>query len=498
MADVYPNPTPGPGENTEPTGNRLIGGRNTYETITDRIGRIVLNQAGHPMPWYVMVGIGFLLLNVMMYTIVYLLWMGVGIWGINEPSAWGFDIINFVWWIGIGHAGTLISAILLLLRQQWRTSINRFAEAMTLFAVSCAGLFPLLHTGRPWCAYWMFPYPNILAMWPQFRSPLIWDVFAVSTYATVSAVFWFIGLIPDLATLRDRATNVYAKVLFGAGALGWRGSAEHWQRYESAYLILAGLSTPLVLSVHSIVSFDFSVGIVPGWHTTIFPPYFVAGAVFAGFAMVITFAIPLRKMYHLEEFITMKHLDWMAKIMLTTGLIVAYGYMMEVFFGWYGGDKYEMDMLRFRIFSPAYGWSYWVLILTNIAIPQLMWFKKFRSNLKVLFLVCQSVSIGMWFERFVIIPVSLHRDYLPSSWNYYVPRPFDYTMFLGTIGQFLFLMFLFIRFLPMISIFEMRELLHHESHTHGSEHGTDGHHGHVSPGGEQANAITSPAGLKHE
>ena len=296
MADVYPTPSPAPSGNTEPEGDRLITGVQSYETITDRIGSIVLYQTRQPIPWYVMAGIGFLLLNLMMYCITYLLFKGVGIWGINEPSAWGFDIINFVWWIGIGHAGTLISAILLLLRQQWRTSINRFAEAMTLFAVSCAGLYPLLHTGRPWVAYWMFPYPNILAMWPQFRSPLIWDVFAVSTYATVSAVFWFIGLIPDLATLRDRATNIYAKVLFGAGALGWRGSAAHWQRYETAYLILAGLSTPLVLSVHSIVSFDFSVGIVPGWHTTIFPPYFVAGAVFAGFAMVITFAIPLRKL----------------------------------------------------------------------------------------------------------------------------------------------------------------------------------------------------------
>jgi Ni/Fe-hydrogenase subunit HybB-like protein len=479
LADVYPTPPPAPSGNTEPEGDRLIAGVQSYETITDRIGSIVLYQTRQPIPWYVMAGIGFLLLNLMMYCITYLLFKGVGIWGINEPSAWGFDIINFVWWIGIGHAGTLISAILLLLRQQWRTSINRFAEAMTLFAVSCAGLFPLLHTGRPWVAYWMFPYPNILSMWPQFRSPLIWDVFAVSTYATVSAVFWFIGLIPDLASLRDRATNVYAKVLFGAGALGWRGSAAHWQRYETAYLILAGLSTPLVLSVHSIVSFDFSVGIVPGWHTTIFPPYFVAGAVFAGFAMVITFAIPLRKLYHLEDYITTKHLDWMAKIMLTTGLIVAYGYAVEAFFSWYGGDKYEMYMMKNRMFTGPYAWSYWILLLTNVLIPQLMWKKKFRYNLKILFLVCQSVSIGMWFERFVIIPISLHRDFLPSSWNYYTPRPYDYGMFIGTIGQFIFLMFLFIRFLPMISIFEVRELLHHENHTfghagNGEEHGNVG------------------------
>lgn len=495
MADVYPSPHPAPSDNAEPIGDSLIAGEHTNETVTDRIASIVLFQTRQPIPWYVMAGIGFLLLNLMMYCVTYLLFKGVGIWGINEPSAWGFDIINFVWWIGIGHAGTLISAILLLLRQQWRTSINRFAEAMTLFAVASAGLYPLLHTGRPWVAYWMFPYPNILSMWPQFRSPLLWDVFAVSTYATVSAVFWFIGLIPDLASLRDRATNTYAKILFGAGALGWRGSASHWQRYETVYLILAGLSTPLVLSVHSIISFDFSVGIVPGWHTTIFPPYFVAGAVFAGFAMVLTFAIPLRKLYNLQDFITNKHIDWMAKIMLTTGLIVAYGYAIEAFFAWYGGDKYEMYMFKNRVSGP-YGWAYWILLLTNIAIPQLMWVKKFRANMKIVFLVCQSVSIGMWFERFVIIPVSLHRDYLPSSWNYYTPRPYDYGMFLGTIGQFLFLMFLFIRFLPMISIFEMRELLHHENHTIRHASGGD-HHGHVGEGGELADATTSAAGIKH-
>jgi len=492
LADVYPTPTPSDGE-IELPGDTMIAHKHTYESVTDRIASIVLNQLGQPLPWYVMTGIGFLLLNMMMYAIVYLLFKGVGIWGINEPSAWGFDIINFVWWIGIGHAGTLISAILLLLRQQWRTSINRFAEAMTLFAVSCAGLYPLLHTGRPWVAYWMFPYPNILGMWPQFRSPLIWDVFAVSTYATVSAVFWFVGLVPDLATLRDRATNGYAKILFGMGALGWRGSATHWQRYETIYLILAGLSTPLVLSVHSIVSFDFSVGIVPGWHTTIFPPYFVAGAVFAGFAMVITFAIPLRKLYHLEDFITIKHLDWMAKIMLTTGLIVAYGYAMEAFFAWYGGDTYEMYMMKNRMFTGPYAWSYWVLIGTNILIPQLMWVKKFRHNLVILFLVCQSVSVGMWFERFVIIPISLHRDYLPSSWGYYTPRPFDYMMFIGTMGQFLFLMFLFIRFLPMISIFEMRELLHHEQlHKH-DDHGHD--HGNQAP--TDTETVTPGANASH-
>jgi molybdopterin-containing oxidoreductase family membrane subunit len=306
--------------------DRLIGGEQTNESITYRIARMTLENKVHPLSWYIMLGIGFMLLQVLMLTITILLYKGVGIWGINQPAGWGMDILNFVWWIGIGHAGTLISAILLLMRQQWRTSINRFAEAMTIFAVMCAGLYPLFHTGRPWVAYWLLPYPNILRMWPQFRSPLVWDVFAVSTYMTVSILFWFIGLVPDLATLRDRTNNRFAKVIFGMASLGWRGSAGHWFRYETAYLILAGLSAPLVLSVHTIVSFDFAIGIIPGWHTTIFPPYFVAGAVYAGFAMVLLFAIPVRAWYGLKDFITLRHIDWMSKIMLATGLIVFYGY----------------------------------------------------------------------------------------------------------------------------------------------------------------------------
>lgn len=455
--------------------DNLIEGDHDYETITDKITSIVFRWNAHPYAWYICLGLSFLLFNVLGATIIYLLVWGVGIWGINQPVDWGFDIINFVWWIGIGHAGTLISAILLLMRQQWRTSINRFAEAMTLFAVSCAGLFPLLHMGRPWVgAYWLLPYPNILGMWPQYRSPLMWDVFAVSTYLTVSAMFWFVGLIPDLATIRDRSENIFVKYLCGGLALGWRGSAAHWQRYETSYLILAGLSTPLVLSVHSIIAFDFSVGIIPGWHATIFPPYFVAGAVYAGFAMVITFALPLRAWYGLKDFITMKHIDWMAKIMLTTGLIVFYGYIMEAFYAWYGGDKVEAYMMFHNRMSGPYGWAYWSLIMCNGVIPQFLWFPKIRQNLRVLFLICQTVSIGMWLERYVIVVVSLTRQYLPGSFGYFTPTKYDYSMFLGTIGQFCLLMFLFIRFVPMISIFEVRDLLHRELHRfggHGNGHG---------------------------
>jgi molybdopterin-containing oxidoreductase family membrane subunit len=368
------------------------------------------------------------------------------------------DIINFVWWIGIGHAGTLISAILLLLRQEWRTSINRFAEAMTLFAVASAGLYPALHTGRPWYDYWLFPYPNTMGLWPQFRSPLMWDVFAVSTYATVSALFWYVGLIPDLATLRDRSTNLWAKRAYGAFALGWRGSAKHWHRYEHAYLLLAGLSTPLVLSVHTVVSFDFAVSVMPGWHATIFPPYFVAGAIYAGFAMVLLLTIPLRKVYGLEDFITMRHIDNMAKVMLATGLLVFYGYMMELFFGWYSANAYEQYMIFNRITGP-YGHYYWMLIFCNGVVPQFLWFKRFRRSLPIVFAISIIVSIGMWLERFVIIVTSLHRDFLPSSWGMYSPTVWDFSMFFGTIGLFFSLMFLFIRFLPIISIFEMRTIL---------------------------------------
>ncbi len=429
----------------------------TFATVTDKISAIVLTHRT-PKGWLVGFAISFSLMMMLFYTIGYLVMKGVGIWGINIPVGWGFDIINFVWWIGIGHAGTLISAILLLLKQQWRTSINRFAEAMTLFAVACAGLYPVLHTGRPWLAYWLFPYPNTMQVWPQFRSPLIWDVFAVSTYATVSLMFWFVGLIPDLATLRDRARNRSGQIIYGFLAMGWRGAASHWHRYETAYLLLAGLATPLVVSVHTVVSFDFAVGIIPGWHATIFPPYFVAGAIYSGFAMVLTLSIPLRKFYQLEDFITMRHLDNMAKVMLATGLIVAYGYGMEAFMAWYSGSTFETFMILNRMFGP-YGHMYWALILCNVLVPQVLWARKIRANVLLLFLISIVVNVGMWLERYVIIVTSLHRDFLPSSWGMYTGTQYDWSMYIGSIGLFLSLLFLFIRFLPMISIFEIRTIL---------------------------------------
>jgi Ni/Fe-hydrogenase subunit HybB-like protein len=429
----------------------------SFASVTDQISSIVLTR-GAPRGWWLGFAAVFSMTMMLFYSLGYLVLMGIGIWGVNVPVGWGFAIINFVWWIGIGHAGTLISAILLLLRQDWRTSINRFAEAMTLFAVAQAGIFPLVHVGRPWLAYWLFPYPNTMGMWPQFRSPLMWDVFAVSTYATVSALFWFIGLIPDLATLRDRADNRAARIIYGMLAMGWRGSAQHWHRYETAYLLLAGLATPLVLSVHTVVSFDFAIGIVPGWHSTIFPPYFVAGAIYAGFAMVLLIAIPLRWAYGLEDFITMRHLQNMAKVMMATGLIVFYGYIMEAFFGWYSGNEYEWYMTVNRVIGP-YGPTYWALIFCNGLAPQIFWFAWARSSIACLFIVSIIVSIGMWLERFVIVVTSLHRDFVPSSWGMYYPTRWDLMTFFGTIGFFITLIFLFIRVLPMISIFEMRTIL---------------------------------------
>ncbi len=447
----------------------MVTGKHSFGSVSDEIGDITLKKRT-PFQWFIGFGIAFLVAQALLMTIAYLLAKGIGIWGNNQPIGWAFDIINFVWWIGIGHAGTLISAILLLLNQKWRTSINRFAEAMTLFAVACAGMFPLLHTGRPWLAYWMLPYPNVMGMWQNFRSPLMWDVFAVSTYATVSALFWYVGLIPDLATLRDRAKNPFFKFIYGLLALGWRGSARHWHRYEMAYLILAGLSTPLVLSVHSIVSFDFAVSQLPGWHATIFPPYFVAGAIFAGFAMVLILCIPLRHMYKMQDFITNTHLSYMGKVMLATGLIVVYGYFMEAFFGWYAGNQYESYMIQNRIWSGPYWYMYWLLIFCNGLSIQLLWFKRFRESEFWLFVISLVVSVGMWLERFVIIVTSLHRDFLPSNWAMYSPTVFDWSMFFGTIGFFFTLIFLFVRFLPIISIFEVRTLL---PEAHVDEHGHD-------------------------
>jgi molybdopterin-containing oxidoreductase family membrane subunit len=436
----------------------IIGPGHTFASINDKISAIVLLR-GTSFGWLVGFGVVFMIFMMMLMSISYLLFRGVGIWGINNRVGWGFDIINFVWWIGIGHAGTLISAILLLLHQKWRTSINRFAEAMTLFAVACAGMFPVLHLGRPWYAYFLFPYPNTLGMYfPQFRSPLEWDVFAVSTYASVSLVFWYVGLIPDLATLRDRAKNWFAKTIYGIFSLGWRGSSRHWSRYETIYLLLAGLSTPLVLSVHSIISFDFSVSIIPGWHATFFPPYFVAGAVFAGFAMVLTLAIPVRWVYGLEDFITDKHLENMGKITLVTGNIVFYSYLMELFYGWYSANEYEEFMVHNRLFGP-YGYMLWALYFCNGIMPQFLWSKKIRTSSVWLFVISMFVSVGMWLERYVIIVVSLHRTFLPSAWGTYSGTFWDWSLYIGTMGFFLTLLFLFIRLLPMISISEMQMLL---------------------------------------
>src|SRR6266480_4960758 len=435
----------------------LFTGKQTFESVNETIGSIVL-QDRQPRPWL----IGFLiasgLLMIFFLAVTWLLIRGVGIWGINIPVAWGFAIVNFVWWIGIAHAGTFISAISLLMFQRWRTAINRFAEAMTLFAIVCAGLFPLLHLGRPWVFYWILPYPDTMGLWPQFRSPLVWDVFAVGTYFTVSVLFWYLGLLPDLAAVRDQARTWRRQRIYGLLALGWRGSAIHWQRHQAAYLLLAGLATPLVLSVHSVVSLDFSVAIVPGWHLTIFPPYFVAGAIYSGFAMVLNIVIPIRKLYGLESLITLRHLNNMGNVMLATGLMVAYGYLMEGFMSWYSGDIFEQYMMVNRMFGP-YAWSFWALMLFNVLIPQALWSRRIRTNPLLLFLVALSVNLGMWLERFVIVITSLHRDFVPSSWGMYFPTIWDWATLFGSVGLFLTLLFLFIRFLPMISISESRELV---------------------------------------
>jgi Ni/Fe-hydrogenase subunit HybB-like protein len=441
----------------------IIGPGHSYGSIEEKINAIPMAPPKTtPRWWIVGFAIAFILLMILIYSVATLLIKGIGIWGVTNPADWGFAIINFVWWIGIGHAGTLISAILLLLHQTWRNSINRFAEAMTLFAVACAGIYPILHLGRPWLFYWLVPYPDTMYLWPQFRSPLAWDVFAVSTYATVSLMFWFIGLIPDLAKMRDRATNRTARTIYSIFSLGWRNSSTHWHRYEMAYLLLAGLSTPLVLSVHSIVSLDFAVSIVPGWHVTVFPPYFVAGAVFAGFAMVLTIAIPVRRIFNLQDFITLRHINNMCKIMLATGLIVLYGYMLEVFVGWYSGHEFEIFMVENRFYGPN-AWAYWALIFCNGLAPQLMWFKALRTNLIVVWLLTLVVAVGMWLERFVIVVMSLERDFLPSAWQLYKPTFWDFSTYLGTFGLFFCLMFLFIRVLPMINIFEMQVLQHNEN-----------------------------------
>jgi Ni/Fe-hydrogenase subunit HybB-like protein len=429
----------------------------TFATITDKIAAIVLRRpvkAG----WLLGFLFCFMILQWFLFAVCWLFYKGVGVWGVNIPIGWGFAIVNFVWWIGIGHAGTLISAILLLLRQAWRNSINRFAEAMTLFAVACAGMFPLLHLGRPWLFYWLFPYPNTMTYWPQFRSPLVWDVFAVSTYLTISLVFWFVGLIPDLASLRDQTTNRYVKFVYGLLSMGWRNSVRHWNRYETAYLLLAGLATPLVLSVHTVVSFDFSIGIVPGWHTTIFPPYFVAGAIYSGFAMVLVLAIPIRKIYNIEDLITDRHIENSAMVMLATGWIVAYGYGIEAFVNWYSGDPYE-SFLRWNRLHGPYAFWYYALLFTNIAVPQLLWVRRIRTNTLWLFLISLDVLVGMWLERFIIVVVSLTRDFVTSSFGQYYPTWNDWSILVGTLGFFTACMFLFLRLLPAVSISELKTLI---------------------------------------
>jgi molybdopterin-containing oxidoreductase family membrane subunit len=439
----------------------------TYTSATEKIAAFPLQKIKRtPRGWIGGFFIAFLVMMLFLFAVTVLFIKGVGIWGINIPVGWAFAIINFVWWIGIGHAGTLISAILLLLRQDWRTSINRFAEAMTLFAVANAALFPILHLGRPWLFFYLMPYPNSMHLWPQFRSPLVWDVFAILTYMTVSLLFWFMGLVPDLATMRDRADNKWAKRIYGLLALGWRGSARHWNHYQSVYYYMAAIATPLVVSVHSIVGMDFAYGVVPGWHSTIFPPYFVAGAVFSGFAMVLTLMIPLRKFLNWRDFITDKHLENMAKVMLAMGMVVAYGYMMEVFNAFYSGERTELFNTLDR-FGGFYAPAFWLLILCNVVIPQLLWFKGIRRNPVILFVISLVVNVGMWLERFIIIVQSLSKDFLPSSWHTYLPTVWDIMTFVGTLGLFLTLIFLFVRVLPAISIFEVRELVHRAAHGKG-------------------------------
>jgi molybdopterin-containing oxidoreductase family membrane subunit len=435
----------------------LVVGDNDFASVTETVCRVV-EMPKTPPAWWIGFFVSVSLAGVLFAMITYLVTTGVGVWGLQTPVAWGWAIVNFVFWVGIGHAGTLISAILFLLRQKWRTSINRFAEGMTIFAVVCAGVFPGIHIGRVWVAYWLAPLPNQMAMWPNFRSPLLWDVFAVSTYATVSLLFWYMGMIPDLATIRDRAKSKLRFYIYGILSLGWRSSNRHWHRFEMAYLLLAALATPLVLSVHSVVSFDFAVSLIPGWHTTIFPPYFVAGAIFSGFAMVVTLAIPTRYFLHLEEVITLRHLESMAKVMLATGMMVGLAYSTEFFIAWYSGNAYEGFAFLNRAFGP-YAWAYWIMVSCNVIVPQLFWFKRFRTNLVVLWIASVLINVGMWFERFVIVVTSLSRDFLPSSWGYYSPSIVDVMTFVGSFGLFMTLFLLFVRFLPIVGMAEVKGVM---------------------------------------
>ena len=434
----------------------LILGGHDFHSITEAVARPLERKT--PIGWWLCFLPSLAALGLFGVSIAWLFWEGIGICGVMNPVGWGWAIVNFVFWVGIGHAGTLISAILFLFRQRWRTSINRAAEAMTIFAVMCALTFPGIHVGRVWAAYWMFPLPNQMGTWPQFRSPLLWDVFAVSIYGTVSALFWYVGLIPDLATIRDRTKAGLKRTIYGALALGWRGSFRHWMHYERAYLILAALATPLVLSVHSIVSMDFAVSQLPGWHTTIFPPYFVAGAIFSGFAMVITLMVLTRTAFKMQDIITLRHFENMAKIVLLTGCMVGYAYGIEFFIAWYSGNPYEQFVFINRAFGP-YAWAYWIMVTCNVVSPQLFWFKTLRTSMPALFVISIFVNIGMWFERFVIVASSLHRDFLPSSWDYYKPTFWDVTCLIGSFGLFFTMYCLFARFLPMVATAEVKTVL---------------------------------------
>lgn len=435
----------------------LIEGDKTPAIVTKEVCAPIEGKPGKF--WYLAFILALAALGLGAYSLTYQTITGIGTWGLNKTVGWAFDITNFVFWVGIGHAGTLISAILLLFRQKWRTSVNRAAEAMTIFAVLCAALFPVIHMGRPWLAYWVFPYPNLRGpLWVNFTSPLLWDVFAISTYFIISAVFWYIGMIPDLATIRDRTTSVLKKKIYGFFSFGWNGSQRSWHRYEIVSLILAGLATPLVVSVHTIVSMDFATSVIPGWHTTIFPPYFVCGAVFSGFAMVLTLMIITRKALGFESYITKYHINVMCKVVIATGSIVGLAYMTELFVAWYSMVDYEQYAFLNRMTGP-YAWAYWIMVSCNVISPHLLWLKKVRQNMVLVFIVSIIVNIGMWFERFVIIVTSLHRDYLPSSWANYSPTWVEVTEFIGSFGLFFTLFLLFVRYLPVINMSEVKGVL---------------------------------------
>ncbi|MBE2280261.1 MAG: polysulfide reductase NrfD [Ignavibacteriaceae bacterium] len=445
----------------------LIEGRLTLAQIEEIIAKPLDTKPNKK--YFIALSITLSLLLIGATALLISFYYGVGLWGNNQPVGWAFPIVNFVFWVGIGHAGTLISAILFLLRQKWRTAIARFAEAMTIFAVICAAIFPIIHTGRFWLAGYLMPYPNQHNLWVNFTSPLLWDVFAVSTYFTVSLVFWYVGLIPDFAVLRDRTSSKIKKVFYTVFSLGWRNSHRNWQHYEKAYTLLAGFATPLVLSVHTIVSFDFAVSIMPGWHTTIFPPYFVAGAIFSGFAMVVTVLIFVRKIFDMEQLITLDHLDKMNRIILATGMMVGYAYGMEFFMAWYSGVQFEQFVFINRAFGP-YAWAYWIMVTCNVVFPQLFWFRKFRRSIPVMLVVVIFVNVGMWFERFVITVTSLHRDYLPSSWGYYTPTLYDFGILIGSFGLFFTLVLLFVKTLPSVSISEIKAVADGAQPTHHGSH----------------------------